>query len=189
VLLPSPAIEHTRVAALVVLIDVRAVLPVPAFDKVHWQEMEPEFDPCKFNSFPVTASRQVDRATRALAQRLPPVVGWQQSVVDSTVGARGVVNVLYGRLRNPAHRLVMFDVNRQQTLPSVMRRRAAWRPCAGPRWTGRPAWYRRAMWRCPSRRATRSTVSSPAAARPGCRASVRCCCAARAAHYRCRWVR
>jgi len=56
----------------------------------------------------------VDRATRALAQRFSPVVGWQQPVVDSTEGARGVLNVLYGRLWNPAHRWVIFDVNRQQ---------------------------------------------------------------------------
>jgi alpha-beta hydrolase superfamily lysophospholipase len=132
VLLISPAISLTPVAVLAEMIDILAVLPVPVFDKVHWQEVAPEFDPYKFNSFPVNASRQVKRATRALASalgsagtagrlaRMPPVVTWQ-SVVDSTVGAVGVVEVLYSRLQGPAHRLVMFDVNRQQALQSVVR--------------------------------------------------------------------
>ena len=51
---------------------------------------------------------------------MPPVVAWQ-SVVDSTVGAVGVADKLYARLQGPGHRLVMFDVNRQEALRSVLR--------------------------------------------------------------------
>jgi alpha-beta hydrolase superfamily lysophospholipase len=132
VLLMSPAIELTRVAALAEVIDIFTVVPLPELDKARWQAIAPEFDPYKFNSFPVNASRQINRATRALqrsmedAQRsgrlaeLPPVVTWQ-SVVDSTVGSAGVVDQIYARLRGPAHRLVMFDLNRVPELGGVAR--------------------------------------------------------------------
>jgi alpha-beta hydrolase superfamily lysophospholipase len=132
VLLMSPAIEITSAALLAEVIDFFAVLPVPLLEKVRWQSVEPEFDPVKYNSFPVNGSRQVKRATRALRAALddaaaagrlagmPPVITWQ-SVVDSTVGAVGTVDTLYARLPGPAHRLVMFDVNRLQALVSVQR--------------------------------------------------------------------
>ena len=132
VLLVSPAIELTRVAALAEVIDIFTVVPIPVLDKARWQAIAPEFDPYKFNSFPVNASRQINRATRALqssleeAQRggrlaqLPPVVTWQ-SVVDSTVGSVGVVDQVYARLSGPAHRLVMFDMNRLPELGGVAR--------------------------------------------------------------------
>jgi alpha-beta hydrolase superfamily lysophospholipase len=132
VLLMSPAIELTRVAALAEVIDIFTVVPIPVLDKARWQAVAPEFDPYKFNSFPVNASRQINRATRALqssleeAQRagrlvqLPPVVTWQ-SVVDSTVGPVGVVDKVYARLDGPAHRLVMFDMNRLPELGGVAR--------------------------------------------------------------------
>jgi alpha-beta hydrolase superfamily lysophospholipase len=132
VLLLSPAIELTPVAVLANIIDVASVVPVPVLEKVRWQEIVSEFDPYKFNSFPVNASRQVNRATRALRReleraerdgrlaRMPPVTAWQ-SVVDSTVGATGTVDTLFARLRDPKHRLVLFDVNRSPALRSVQR--------------------------------------------------------------------
>ena len=132
VLLVSPAIELTPVAALAGIIDFFSIVPIPVLEKVRWQSVVAEFDPYKFNSFPVNASRQVNRATRDLQRelgraadsgrlaRMPPVIAWQ-SAVDSTVGADGVVNTLYGRLHGAEHRLVLFDVNRQQALASVMR--------------------------------------------------------------------
>ena len=132
VLLVSPAIELTPVAKLAEIIDIFAVVPLPALDKVHWQDIAPEFDPYKFNSFPVNASRQINRATQSLhrslveAERagrlaqLPPVVAWQ-SVVDSTVGSVGVAERVFARLRDPAHRLVMFDINRAAELRGVAR--------------------------------------------------------------------
>ncbi len=133
VLLLSPAIELTSLALLSELIDVFAVVPLAVFDKVHWQEIAPEFDPYKFNSFPVNATRQVNRSTRALQRaladaeandrlaKLPPVVAWQ-SAVDATVGSDGVVDRLFARLHDPAHRLVLFDMNRASVLRSVASR-------------------------------------------------------------------
>jgi alpha-beta hydrolase superfamily lysophospholipase len=132
VLLVSPAIAVSPAAALAEVIDFFAVLPIPALEQVRWQAVEPEFDPAKYNSFPVNGSRQVKRATRALRRALesadtagrlagmPPVSTWQ-SVVDSTVGASATVDTLYARLPSTKHRLVMFDVNRQAALASVQR--------------------------------------------------------------------
>ena len=132
VLLVAPAIELTPLAALANVIDLFSIIPVPVLEKVHWQEIGVEYDPYKFNSFPVNATRQINRATRQLRQsikaaaesgaiaRMPPVVTWQ-SVVDSTVGSTGVADVLYARLQGEAHRLVLFDVNRRAALAVVQR--------------------------------------------------------------------
>lgn len=132
VLLISPAIELTPVAALANILDIASIVPLRVLEKVHWQEIVAEFDPYKFNSFPVNASRQVNRATRELQRsldraardgslsRLPPVIAWQ-SVVDSTVGATGAVDTLFARLEGNRHRLVLFDVNRSPALRSVLR--------------------------------------------------------------------
>jgi len=132
VLLISPAIEITRVAALASIIDIASVVPIPVLEKVRWQEIVAEYDPYKFNSFPVNASRQVNRATRELRRSLerehnegrignmPPVTAWQ-SVVDSTVGSNGAVDVLFAALQGPQHRLVLFDVNRDVEFSSVQR--------------------------------------------------------------------
>jgi alpha-beta hydrolase superfamily lysophospholipase len=131
-LLLSPAIELTRIAQLSEVIDFLAVVPVPVLEKVRWQTVLAEFDPYKYNSFPVNAARQVNRATRALAgalaaaqadgtlAQLPPITTWQ-SVVDATVGSTGVIDTLYARLDDPRHRLVMFDVNRADTLRTLQR--------------------------------------------------------------------
>ena len=135
VLLISPAIEITRIAALASIIDFFSIVPIPLLEKVRWQNINSEFDPYKFNSFPVNASRQVNRSTRALQEsllraretgrlkHLPPVVTWQ-SVVDSTVGSLGVAERLYGHLDGAGHRLVLFDVNRHKILASVQRPQA-----------------------------------------------------------------
>jgi len=132
VLLLSPAIQLTPAAVLANIIDVFSFIPVPVLEKVRWQEVVAEYDPYKFNSFPVNASRQVNRATKTLQSDLagaaadgriasmPPVVTWQ-SVVDSTVGADGTADTLYPGLQGPQHRLVLFDVNRSRGLGSVQR--------------------------------------------------------------------
>ncbi|BCS34991.1 membrane protein [Luteitalea sp. TBR-22] len=123
VLLFSAAIELTPAAALTPILDLFARLPVQAFEKVNWQSIGPEYDPYKFVSFPVNASRQVYKATRKLQRQLleaeqagrlgqlPSVVAFQ-SAVDSTTGANGVSTTVFGRLKGAQHRLVLFDVNR-----------------------------------------------------------------------------
>jgi alpha-beta hydrolase superfamily lysophospholipase len=128
ILLVSPAIELPRVAALTRIIDALAFLP--GLQAARWQEIVPEYDPYKYNSFAVNATRQVLDATRTLARtveqaqaaglldKLPPVIAWQ-SVVDSTVGARGVFDSVFGRLTGEQHELVLFDVNRLSVFRSL----------------------------------------------------------------------
>lgn len=132
VLLISPAIELTPVAMLAEVIDFFSLVPIPVLEKVRWQEIVAEYDPYKFNSFPVNASRQVNRVTRTLVHslgiaaqsgriaQLAPVVAWQ-SVVDSTVGSTGVADRLFAHLHGAQHRLVLFDVNRSQAWRSLQR--------------------------------------------------------------------
>jgi esterase/lipase len=132
VLLISPAIELTRLASISNLLEILTVIPIPQLQKARWQGIGVEYDPYKFNSFPINATRQVNRATKDLQYelekaeesgriaRMPPVIAWQ-SVVDSTVGPNGVVDLLYARLHGPQHRLVLFDVNRHDALGSVQR--------------------------------------------------------------------
>jgi hypothetical protein len=132
VLLFSAAVELVPAAALTRVLDLFAKLPVAAFEKVNWQTIGPEYDPYKFVSFPVNASRQVLIATRRLQRQLldaeqagrlgqlPSVVAFQ-SVVDSTTGANGVTTTVFGRLKGAQHRLVLFDVNRHQRFDLVRR--------------------------------------------------------------------
>ena len=134
VLLVSPAIEVPRVAALTHIIDALAFLP--GLEAAHWQAIEPEYDPYKYNSFAIHSTRQVLAATNALAraldraqasgalEKLAPVIAWQ-SVVDSTVGARGVFDTVFGRLSGAQHELVLVDVNRSAALRALQTARIA----------------------------------------------------------------
>jgi alpha-beta hydrolase superfamily lysophospholipase len=132
VLLFSAAVELVPAAALTRILDLFAKLPFAAFEKVNWQSIGPEYDPYKFVSFPVNASRQVLVATRRLQRQLldaeqagrlgqvPSVVAFQ-SAVDSTTGTHGVTTTVFGRLKGAQHRLVLFDVNRHHRFDLVRR--------------------------------------------------------------------
>ena len=48
------------------ILDLFAKVPIRAFEKVNWQSIGPEYDPYKFVSFPVNATRQVYNATQHL---------------------------------------------------------------------------------------------------------------------------
>jgi len=132
VLLISPAIEIAKVADVANLLEIFTVIPIPQLQKARWQEVAVEYDPYKYTSFPINATRQVNRATKTLQYELeqavesgriakmPPILAFQ-SVVDSTVGPYGVVDLLFARLHGPQHRLVLFDVNRHDALGSVQR--------------------------------------------------------------------
>src|SRR5215467_12452819 len=99
----SPMIGITRLARL-------AALPalLPPFAKAAWLAVVPEFNPFKYNSFPVNGARQSYRLTRALQQQvaryaragrlteLPPVMTFQ-SVMDFTVSTPAIVSALYDR--------------------------------------------------------------------------------------------
>ncbi len=95
----------------------------PAFARAAWLDVLPEFNPFKYNSFPVNGARQSYLVTQALQgqiaravatgaiSRLPPIHTFQ-SVVDFTVSTRAIVSGLYARLPANGSELTLFDLNR-----------------------------------------------------------------------------
>ncbi|MBB5691639.1 alpha-beta hydrolase superfamily lysophospholipase [Roseomonas alkaliterrae] len=117
----SPMIGVTAFARFAGLAGLPAVLP--RFAKTAWLDIQPEFNPFKYNSFPVNAARQTHRLTAALQQRLdrlalagrldalPPILTFQ-SVVDATVSTPAVLAALHSRLPANGSEIVLFDLNR-----------------------------------------------------------------------------
>jgi alpha-beta hydrolase superfamily lysophospholipase len=117
----SPMVGVTGFARFAGLAALPALLP--AFAKAAWLDILPEFNPFKYNSFPVNAARQSFRVSSALQQQverlaragrlaaLPPVLTFQ-SVVDATVSTRAVLDALYVHLPANGSELVLFDINR-----------------------------------------------------------------------------
>jgi alpha-beta hydrolase superfamily lysophospholipase len=99
---------------------------VPGFEKSNWLDVLPEYDPYKYNSFPVNAANQIYRLTRVVQDTLDrmsadqlenfPRVHAYQSVVDSTVTASEVARGLLARLPVKGNELIAFDINRNERL-------------------------------------------------------------------------
>jgi alpha-beta hydrolase superfamily lysophospholipase len=130
VVLLSPMIGVSPFARFAGIAGWPAVLP--AFASAAWLGVQPEFNPFKYNSFPVNAGRQSFLLTQAVQARLdqaaaagrlaalPPVLTFQ-SLADSTVSTRAVVDRLYARLPAQGSELVIFDRNRAAVLTSLVR--------------------------------------------------------------------
>ena len=126
----SPMIGVTAFARFAGLAGLPAMLP--AFAKAAWLNIAPEYNPYKYNSFPVNAARQSWLLTQALQQQLtraskenrldalPPVLAFQ-SVMDSTVSTRAVVTELFDRLPANGSELVMFDINQAASFRPLFR--------------------------------------------------------------------
>ena len=126
----SPMIGVTALARFAGFFGWPAVFP--AFAKASWLAVVPEFNPFKYNSFPINGARQSSQLTRVLqdqiAERarsgkiegLPPVLTFQ-SVVDFTVSTRAIVTSLYAHLPANGSELVLFDVNRAATFGALIR--------------------------------------------------------------------
>ena len=133
IVLLSPMIGVTRFARFSGLAGWPAIFP--AFVKAAWLGILPEYNPFKYNSFPVNAARQSYRLTSALQAdinvavrqgrigELPPILTFQ-SAIDFTVSARAVVTALYDRLEDNGSELVLFDVNRAAQVGILLRPRA-----------------------------------------------------------------
>ena len=104
---------------------------VPMFESSAWLDVMPEYDPYKFNSFPVNAARQIYHLTRALDAAMVragergrlgdmPRVTVFQSLVDSTVSSVDVVQRLFLRLPSEENELVVFDVNRNEQIQGLI---------------------------------------------------------------------
>jgi alpha-beta hydrolase superfamily lysophospholipase len=130
IVLISPMIGVTAFARFAGVLGWPAV--IPAFAKTAWLDIEPEYNPFKYNSFPVNGARQSSLLSRALQAQLldaadegrlasmPPVITFQ-SVVDATVSVDAVIAALYAHLPANGSELVLFDINRQAKFGLVLR--------------------------------------------------------------------
>ena len=130
----SPMIGLTPFARFAGVAGWPAILP--AFHKAAWLDVLPEYNPFKYNSFPVNAGAQAHRLTVQLTermdaaaredrlQRMPPVVGFL-SVVDSTVNAPAVRIALFDRLPANGSELILVDINRNAYVGPLIRPSAA----------------------------------------------------------------
>lgn len=129
----SPMIGITRFARFAGIAAWPALLP--AFAKAAWLGIVPEFNPFKYNSFPVNGARQSYRLTASLQDRiaraarerrldrLPPVLTFQ-SVVDFTVSTPAILSGLYAHLPANGSELVLFDLNRAAVVGPLLRNAA-----------------------------------------------------------------
>lgn len=126
-----------RVAGLALISPEIGITPAAAFavwqgriggllglSKLKWNDVGLEYDPYKYNSFPVNAGDLAHRLTetnrlsiRKLAKAgklsgFPEVIAFQ-SVVDSTVRATALVEDLFFHLPENNHELVLFGLNRR----------------------------------------------------------------------------
>lgn len=130
IILLSPMIGVTAFARFAGLAGLPAIFP--AFARAAWLNVVPEFNPYKYNSFPVKAARQSWLLSQALQQQivqeaqskrlaaLAPVLTFQ-SIMDSTVSTRAVVDSLYRYLPDNGSELVIFDINQAANLRALFR--------------------------------------------------------------------
>jgi len=133
VVLLSPMIGLTYFARYAGIAGWPALLP--RFSKSAWLDIIPEFNPFKYNSFPVNAARQSYELTQVIDEqlaaaagngalaKLPPILAFQ-SVVDSTIDGQALISTLFARLPANGSELVLFDVNRATPFDILMSRPA-----------------------------------------------------------------
>lgn len=126
----SPMIGVTAFARFAGLAGLPAIFP--AFAKAAWLGVVPEFNPFKYNSFPVNGARQSYLLTDALQTQilrlarqdrltsLAPIITFQ-SVIDFTVSTRAIIQSLYVHLPANGSELVLFDLNRSAKFGPLLR--------------------------------------------------------------------
>ncbi|MCP3707738.1 alpha/beta hydrolase [Paraburkholderia sp. CNPSo 3274] len=130
IVLISPMIGVTRYARFAGLAGLPAILPV--FARAAWLGVVPEFNPFKYNSFPVNGARQSYLLTTAIQEQmvrlerenrldtLPPILTFQ-SVTDFTVSTPAIMSSLYDKLPENGSEVVLFDVNRSVRFRTFLR--------------------------------------------------------------------
>lgn len=126
----SPAIAVSPAAALARL--QQWVARIPGLGRLAWIPIEAEFDPFKFNSFPIAAAAEIHGLTSEIEERLarldhdpartlPPLLTLQ-SVVDATVPPAASLTRLYSRVRRSEREseLVLFDANRRAGMAELL---------------------------------------------------------------------
>jgi len=129
IVLMSPQVGITGAARFAGVAGWPAVFP--AFAKAAWLDLLPEYNPFKYNSFPINAARQSfamtqlvqsaidDRVADGSIKQMPPVLTFQ-SVVDATVDMRATVTALYNKLPANGSALVLIDMNRDAVFASLL---------------------------------------------------------------------
>ena len=125
----SPMIGITRWAGLTKPLELIGHLPLLSSQR--WLHTAPEYNPFKYNSFPVNAAWQTHRfslhlklkirlmAKTGSLEYMPPVLSFQ-SIMDSTVITRALVNDLYRHLPANQSELTMFDINRHPSFEPLI---------------------------------------------------------------------
>lgn len=133
IVLVSPMIGVTSFARFASIAGWPAIFP--AFAEAAWLSVVPEYNPFKYNSFPVNAAAQSYSLTEALQaaireqarngviEGLAPVLTFQ-SVMDVTVSTPAVLSSLYAHLPDNGSEIVLFDLNRAATFGPLLSRSA-----------------------------------------------------------------
>ena len=120
-ILMSPMIGISPAAAVARVLD--SVSFIPYFEKSSWTTVQPEFNPFKFNSFPLNGAVQTHALTSEIASdltrlernghiaQMPPILAFA-SLLDTTVSTTALVRTLFDHLPANGSELVLFDLNR-----------------------------------------------------------------------------
>ena len=126
----SPAIGITPAAVLARAHE--ALSWMPYFAQSAWSSIQPEIDPYKYTSFPMSVGYQTHTLTRSLQRevveaekagrigRLCPILTFK-SLADATVSVEEAVARLYNHLDGEGHELVIFDVNQAARMKPFFR--------------------------------------------------------------------
>jgi len=107
----------------------RTLAWLPYFTKFRWETVKPEYDPCKYGSFPKRAGAELYQLTRrlwslatALDPRqqgdLPPILALQ-SLADDSLEAGGIASLLR-TIDRTNDELVLFDLNHSPELEGLL---------------------------------------------------------------------
>lgn len=129
IVLLSPMIGVTSLARFADVLGWPALFP--AFARAAWIDVLPEYNPYKYNSFPVNGARQssllsrqvqagvIGAAASGRLQQLPPLLAFQ-SVVDATVSTSAVVSALFQQLPENGSELVLIDIDRSAHIEALL---------------------------------------------------------------------
>jgi alpha-beta hydrolase superfamily lysophospholipase len=130
IVLMSPMIGISPAAALARVLD--SLSFIPYFRKSAWTSVQPEFNPFKYNSFPLNGAIQSHALTAEIASglervqrdgrlaRMPPILAFS-SVLDNTVSTAAIVHTLFDPLPANGSELVLFDLNRLAAFSTVFK--------------------------------------------------------------------
>lgn len=142
IVLIAPMIGVTPFAKFSSLAELPAIFP--QFANTRWVDIIAEYNPFKYNSFPVNGARQSHRLTAALKEtrdktdnallaQLPPILTFV-SALDNTINNQATID-FYDSLTSNNNELVIFDINRSSTVYPLLGERsenATIRLLAGP---------------------------------------------------------